>query len=123
MNTTTQERIARIISNLQPATAFQGKFGGPASLAERMAYHQTPGVSIAVIDNFKIDWAQGFGVRDVRSNYKVSSGKSTNSHVTTETIFQAGSNSSKWKSNESLSRGVELNGMKKGFIYCAWGKR
>jgi hypothetical protein len=63
MNTTTQERIARIISNLQPATAFQGKFGGPASLAERMAYHQTPGVSIAVIDNFKIDWAQGFGVR------------------------------------------------------------
>lgn len=91
MNPATKERIERIISNLQPATALQGKFGGPASLPERMKYHQTPGVSIAVIDNFKIDWAQGFGVRDVRSNYTVSNGKSTNSRITTETVFQAGS--------------------------------
>jgi CubicO group peptidase (beta-lactamase class C family) len=81
MSKETNTRIKRITSNLCPATGFAGKFGAPQTLHERMAYYHTPGVSIAVINDFKVEWAQGFGVCDVRSKSK----------VTTETLFQAGS--------------------------------
>ena len=58
--------------------------GDPASacipLAERMAVLHVPGVSIAVVHNGVIDWAQGFGVRAVGGM-----------PVTAETLFQAGS--------------------------------
>ena len=74
-------RIKQITNNLRPATGLKGKFGHPQTLRERMAYYHTPGVSIAVIDDFEIEWAQGFGRRDVRST----------SRVTTDTLFQAGS--------------------------------
>jgi hypothetical protein len=40
-----------------------------------------PGVSIAVIKDFKIDWAKGYGVADA----------ATGQPVTTETLFQAAS--------------------------------
>ena len=40
-----------------------------------------PGVSVAVIKNFKIEWAQGYGVTDA----------STNAPVTADTLFQAAS--------------------------------
>ena len=81
MNKKLARRIKQIISDLRPATGLKGKFGPPHTLRERMAYYHTPGVSIAVINNFEIEWAQGFGRRDVRSTSK----------VTTETLFQAGS--------------------------------
>ena len=63
METTTTERIARVVSSLLPQTPWQHRHGPPASLAERMAYYQTPGVSIAVINNGVLEWAEGFGVR------------------------------------------------------------
>ena len=74
-------RIKQITSNLRPATGLKGKFGPPKTLRERMAYFHTPGVSIAVINDFEIEWAQGFGRRDARSS----------SRVTTDTLFQAAS--------------------------------
>ncbi|MBK8060593.1 MAG: serine hydrolase [Gemmatimonadetes bacterium] len=40
--------------------------GAPAvtyTLAERMAHHKVPGVSIAVVDNGRIVWARGYGLR------------------------------------------------------------
>src|SRR6185436_13576377 len=40
-----------------------------------------PGVSIAVINNYKVEWARGYGVKDIESNEP----------VTAETLFQAGS--------------------------------
>ena len=46
-----------------------------------MKFYKVPGLSIAVIKDFKIDWARGYGLKDV----------STNEPVTTETLFQAGS--------------------------------
>src|SRR5262249_11719825 len=56
--------------------------GDPAwSIAERMKFYKVPGLSIAVIKNFKLDWARAYGVKDV----------DTNEPVTTETLFQAGS--------------------------------
>ncbi len=81
MITDIDSRLERITHNLLPATGLQNKFGPPQSLQDRMAFYHTPGVSIAVIDNFQIDWARGFGVRDIRNKKE----------VTPETLFQAGS--------------------------------
>src|SRR5919202_244869 len=50
-----------------------------ATLAERMAFHSVPGVSIAVINDGQIEWAKGYGVREV--------GKPA--PVTTDTLCQA----------------------------------
>lgn len=50
-------------------------------LSERMEYHNIPGVSIAVIDNFQIEWAKGYGV--------LAAGGSD--PITRETLFQAAS--------------------------------
>ena len=50
------------------------------NLAERMWFHPTPGVSIAVINNGVLEWARGFGVRQA--------GRSE--PVTADTLFQAG---------------------------------
>ena len=36
-----------------------------ATLAERMAFHGVPGVSIAVVRNRRVEWAETFGVREV----------------------------------------------------------
>ena len=71
MNQYTNKRIKRIINNLLPATGLQGKFDAPRTLRDRLAYYHTPGVSMAVINNFEIEWAQGFGVCDARSRRKV----------------------------------------------------
>lgn len=56
-------------------------FGKKYSLAERMAHYQVPGVSIVVIDDFRIDWAKGYGVRIAGSD----------DPVTADTLFHAGS--------------------------------
>src|SRR5262245_3986325 len=46
-----------------------------------MKYYKVPGVSIAVINDFKIEWAKAYGTKDIE----------TNEAVTTESLFQAGS--------------------------------
>jgi CubicO group peptidase (beta-lactamase class C family) len=74
-------RIQRIINNLLPTTGLEGKFGPPQTLRNRLAFYHTPGVSIAVVNDFEIEWGKGFGLRDARYRSK----------VTTETLFQAGS--------------------------------
>ena len=57
-------------------TAFESKI----DLAARMKALKVPGVSIAVIDNFAIDWARSYGVRDEAGQ-----------PVNLETLFQAAS--------------------------------
>ncbi len=53
----------------------------PYTLDELMDRFGVPGVSIAVIKNFKIHWAKGYGIADVETGAKVN----------TETLFQAAS--------------------------------
>src|SRR5437868_7976514 len=53
----------------------------PFTLRELMDRFHLPGLSVAVIRNFKIDWAQGWGVADVE----------TAAPVNTDTMFQAAS--------------------------------
>jgi CubicO group peptidase (beta-lactamase class C family) len=81
MNELIQNRIDRIINNLRPQRAFGGEFSDSTTLINRMNYYHSPGVSIAVINDFKIEWARGFGFCDSRSQQP----------VTTDTIFQSGS--------------------------------
>ncbi len=53
----------------------------PQSLEARMKACQAPGVSIAVLRDSQVEWAKGYGLRDVRSG----------APVTPETLFQAAS--------------------------------
>jgi CubicO group peptidase (beta-lactamase class C family) len=60
-----------------------GDNGAPLrfTLAQLMDQFHVPGLSVAVIDNFKIIWTQAYGV----------TAQGGNSPVTTQTLFQAGS--------------------------------
>ena len=53
----------------------------PFTLQQVMAKFHVPGVSVAVIKDFKIHWAKGYGVADVTNG----------AHVDTDTLFQAAS--------------------------------
>ncbi|MFC1733023.1 serine hydrolase domain-containing protein [candidate division KSB1 bacterium] len=75
----TAARIDRIVNKLVPLES-----GEPVldrSLEGRMEYYDVPGVSIAVINNFEIEWAEGFGILD----------KESGAPVTGRTLFQAAS--------------------------------
>lgn len=52
-----------------------------STLAERMKHYHIPGVSVACIWNYEIEWARGFGVGRINSELA----------VTPTTVFQAGS--------------------------------
>ena len=72
-------RTKRIEQGLLPQVLIKGE---PAwTIQDRMKHYKAPGVTIAVINNFKVEWAKAYGVKDVE----------TNEAVNTETLFQAGS--------------------------------
>ena len=75
-----EKRIERIINNLQAQTALQG-VNESKSLTEQMEHYHTPGISIAVINEGKIEWARGFGKADL----------SNGALVDVHTLFEAGS--------------------------------
>ena len=81
MSDLVERRIERIVNGVIPDSPIEGELGTPQPLHERMAYHRTPGVSIAVINGFEIEWARGFGVCEA----------GTSRGVTPATLFQAGS--------------------------------
>jgi CubicO group peptidase (beta-lactamase class C family) len=74
-----QTRIQGVEQGLLSAVIVKGNPGW--TIQERMKHYKIPGVSVAVIKDFKVEWAKGYGVKDTE----------TNEPVTTETIFQAGS--------------------------------
>jgi CubicO group peptidase (beta-lactamase class C family) len=75
---TVLEQIARVESNLSQGMVVDGK---PFTLAERMTHYNAAGVSIAVIDNYEIVWAKGYGYADKKEKRK----------VTVNTLFEPGS--------------------------------
>lgn len=76
---TLADRIAQVENQLIPFVPVKGFQSW--NIHERMKYYKVPGVSIAVIKNFKIDWAKGYGVADTVKK----------TPVTPETMFSAGS--------------------------------
>jgi CubicO group peptidase (beta-lactamase class C family) len=61
----TEARVKRVEGGLLPPVLVKGERSW--SLQERMQHYKVPGVSIAVIDNFKIEWARAYGVKDAVS--------------------------------------------------------
>src|SRR6185503_5438283 len=80
---TVAQRIERVENGLRPPAVLKGEPPEKMKLADRMRFYKTPGVSIALINDGKIEWARGFGVLEA-------GGKQP---VTSETLFQAASNS------------------------------
>ena len=73
---TVKEQITRVENNLSGGVVMDGY-----NIQERMEYYNVTGLSIAVIDNYQIVWAKGYGYADKKENRK----------VTTNTLFEPGS--------------------------------
>lgn len=56
-------RMERVVGGLRPAVDVEGRPVERWPLAERLAHHNVPGASIAVVQDGRIVWARGFGVR------------------------------------------------------------
>jgi CubicO group peptidase (beta-lactamase class C family) len=77
-----EQRIQRVESALIPMSEDgQISWGKTASLADRMAFYDVPGVSVAVVHDYQVEWAKGYGVLEAGGSEAVS----------TETLFHAGS--------------------------------
>ncbi len=74
-------RIQRVENGLLPAAVLKSQPLPQMKLSDRMKFHKIPGVSIAVINNYKIEWARGYGVREAGAN----------EGITPDTLFQGGS--------------------------------
>ena len=72
------EQIARVETTLSGGMVIDGKL---YTLAERMKHYNVAGLTVAVIDNYQIVWAKGYGYADKKENRK----------VTTNTMFEPGS--------------------------------
>ncbi|MEI5640902.1 MULTISPECIES: serine hydrolase domain-containing protein [unclassified Pseudoalteromonas] len=68
-------------TKLLPRVRVAGKAYSSASIVERMQDTHLPGLSVAVLKDGQLKWAQGFGIAN----------KEHNTQVTTQTLFQAGS--------------------------------
>ncbi|GGG60278.1 serine hydrolase domain-containing protein [Hymenobacter glacieicola] len=77
--TTVPARIRAVEQGLLPYVPVRGLAGW--SLLERMRYYRVPGLSIAVIHNYRVEWAKGYGWADT----------TTRRPVTPTTLFSAGS--------------------------------
>ena len=75
-----EDKIERVTKNLKVGTQFWNQYEN-STLEERLAHYKTPGISIAVINNGKLEWARGFGYRNL----------SKNEPVTQNTLFQVAS--------------------------------
>ena len=74
-----QATIAAVENNLTPEVVKTGSQPKTMTLGERMQHYQVPGVSIAVINNGRIEWAKGYGVTEAGGNQA----------ITADTVFQA----------------------------------
>jgi CubicO group peptidase (beta-lactamase class C family) len=75
-----EERIRQLQGGLVPPVLVRGETPALGTLAARMAELEVPGVSIAVIDGGRIEWARGFGVT-----------RAGGPPVTADSLFQAAS--------------------------------
>ena len=74
-------RIQRVENGIPPIPISDAGPPLQLNLEQLMQTYKVPGLSVAVIDNFKIAWAKGYGVTEAGSR----------NSVTNHTLFQAGS--------------------------------
>lgn len=77
----TAERIRRVETGTLSIPVGENQPPLRLTLEKLMEIYQVPGLSVAVIDNFEIAWAKGYGVTEI----------GTSNPVTTHTLFQSGS--------------------------------
>jgi CubicO group peptidase (beta-lactamase class C family) len=98
------KRIQYIENNLPGVSFGTGQplpnWDETAPLEDMMAVLNVPGVSIAVINNFKIEWLKHYGVKDLR----------TNEEITADTLFEAGS------ASKTFTAIAALNAVKKELL-------
>lgn len=75
-----EEQIKKVESCLPPPVVIRGAPPQCRTLHDRMAELHIPGVSIAVVHGGQMEWARGYGVKEVGG-----------AAVTPDTLFQAGS--------------------------------
>src|SRR5712675_1537528 len=73
-------RIARVENGIPPIPLSGTEPPLQLNLEKLMQLYKVPGLSVAVIDNFKIAWAKGYGVTEAGGSKP----------VTGHTLFQAG---------------------------------
>jgi CubicO group peptidase (beta-lactamase class C family) len=76
-----EARIARIENDFAPISLGAGEAPIKLNLQELMKISNVHGLSVAVFDNYKLDWAKGYGVTDDDSK----------TPITTRMLFQAAS--------------------------------
>lgn len=84
-------RIARVENGLVPFNpgAPAGETPAPANLKDRMAHYKIPGVSIAVIENNRVEWAKGYGVLKAGGSGGVTPGSLFEAASTTKMLVAA----------------------------------
>lgn len=78
---TVSARISRVVNGLLPPFVMVGEPVSLMKLTDRMNHHGTPGVSVAVINNYRVDWIKHYGFAD----------KEQQRPINDQTIYQAGS--------------------------------
>ncbi len=76
-----QDAVADFIERIEGVQTPNRQGLDPFTLVEVMEKYGVPGVSVAVIHDFRIHWSKGYGIADVETGAKVD----------TETLFQAAS--------------------------------
>lgn len=75
----TRKRIRAVENGLLRAVVFKGEDPERMQLTDRMAFYRVPGVSVAVIDKYAIEWTHGYGVERA----------GTDLPITPDLLFQA----------------------------------
>jgi CubicO group peptidase (beta-lactamase class C family) len=78
---TVAQRIARVERNLLPTIRIAGRTHTPTTIEARMAELGVPAVSVAVVNEGRIEWAKAYGFADVQRQRR----------ATPATLFQAAS--------------------------------
>ena len=78
---TLPDKMTAVENGLRDNIQIKGTANQVYSIADRMAYYQVPGVSVAVIEDGQVVWAKGYGTANA----------TTGTQVDTLTLFQAGS--------------------------------
>jgi CubicO group peptidase (beta-lactamase class C family) len=76
----TRKRIKSLEKGLLSAVYFKGQKLEKMSLATRMEFYRVPGVSIACLDKYQVEWAKAYGQYDVLKP----------DPLATDSLFQAG---------------------------------
>jgi CubicO group peptidase (beta-lactamase class C family) len=74
-------KIFQVENGLLPAMIVEGTPVETYSISDRMSYYQVPGISIAIINEGRIDWARGYGYASIEDRRLVNE----------TTMFQAAS--------------------------------